>query len=179
MKKNSGIEVILELQFADGSRKNPIAFLLLDDELIDICDISCDYTSFKTDVRFVVPAEKVKSGEMSFVLLTTGDGRSNRITDTWIVYAADDVIDDCSIMYDDEKLTFRHSGDGCVFIMTHTPNDPLKLLRKPIVYSFSGRDADAALVINGSQYRNATIQTYSHENGIYRFTRRVITPYDK
>lgn len=180
IEKNSGIEVILELQFADGRRKNPIAFLLLDDELIDICDISCDYTSFKTDVRFVVPAEKVKSGEMSFVLLTTGDGRSNLITDTWMVYAADDdVIDDCSIMYDDEKLTFRHSGDGCVFIMTHTPNDPLKILRKPIVYSFSGRDADAALMINGSQYRNATIQTYSHENGIYRFTRRVITPYDK
>ena len=115
---------------------------------------------------------------MTLCIFSTG--KTAYTTDTWMVYAVDDeTIDDCSIMYDDEKLTFSHSGDGCVFIMTHTPNDPLKLLRKPIVYSFSGGDAYSELVIDGSQYRNATIQIYSHESGTYRFTRRVITPYDK
>ena len=176
--EGKGFEVKMNIKYTYKSDEKPILVLMLNNRILDVCDLSHENSSIKAEIKFVIPPEKVESGEMTLGIFSTG--KTAFTADTWIVYRTDrETIDDCSITYDDEKLIFNHSGDGCVFIITHTPNDPLKLLRKPIVYSFSGRDADAALVINGSQYRNATIQTYSHENGIYRFTRRVITPYDK
>lgn len=176
--EGKGFEVKMNIKYTYKSDEKPILVLMLNNRILDVCDLSHENSSIKAEIKFVIPPEKVESGEMTLGIFSTG--KTAFTADTWIVYRTDrETIDDCSITYDDEKLIFNHSGDGCVFIITHTPNDPLKLLRKPIVYSFSGRDGDAALVINGSQYRNATIQTYSHENGIYRFTRRVITPYDK
>lgn len=176
--EGKGFEVKMNIKYTYKSDEKPILVLMLNNRILDVCDLSHENSSIKAEIKFVIPPEKVESGEMTLGIFSTG--KTAFTADTWIVYRTDrETIDDCSITYDDEKLIFNHSGDGCVFIITHTPNDPLKLLRKPIVYSFSGRDGDAALVINGSQYRNATIQTYSHENGIYRLTRRVITPYDK
>ena len=156
--EGKGFEVKMNIKYTYKSDEKPILVLMLNNRILDVCDLSHENSSIKAEIKFVIPPEKVESGEMTLGIFSTG--KTAFTADTWIVYRTDrETIDDCSITYDDEKLIFNHSGDGCVFIITHTPNDPLKLLRKPIVYSFSGRDGDAALVINGSQYRNATIQT--------------------
>lgn len=172
-------ETVIELEFASDDIRNGFSsFLLLNDEVIGSRYVSFEEPS-KCVLRYVIPSEKLSAENIATMYFCNEIGRGMRVRDVWRIHKSDVSPDKCDVKNEDGRIAFDIHGEGSVFVQLNKGSVNSILSYGLFAVSHDFEEAEAALEIQNTDYRIAVIQSRFVENGVYRFTRRVTTGFDR